>query len=97
MLQQSQEWASTAVFIQYDDSDGWYDHVTGPIVNPSANKSGTDDNDTNANDSLVPVLPLSPRPRRPSRATSLRRASAVSQAKGLSRRDAAMVPACPFW
>jgi phospholipase C len=59
-LQQSQEWASTAIFIQYDDSDGWYDHVAGPIVNPSAaNNSGQDDSDTNANDSLVPALPLS--------------------------------------
>ena len=26
-LQQSPEWASTAVFLAYDDSDGWYDHV----------------------------------------------------------------------
>jgi phospholipase C len=58
-LQQSEEWKDTAVFIQYDDSDGWYDHVTGPIVNASANKTGQDDADTNANDSLVPVLPLS--------------------------------------
>ena len=58
-LQQSAEWKDTAVFIQYDDSDGWYDHVTGPIVNPSANASGTDDSDTNANDSFVPNLPLS--------------------------------------
>jgi phospholipase C len=58
-LQQSQEWKDTAILIQYDDSDGWYDHVTGPIMNPSANKAGQDDADTNANDSLVPVLPLS--------------------------------------
>jgi phospholipase C len=59
-LQQSQAWANTAVFIQYDDSDGWYDHVMGPIVNPSAAlNSGQDDTDTNANDSLVPTLPLS--------------------------------------
>jgi phospholipase C len=29
------EWASTAVIILYDDSDGWYDHVMGPIVNQS--------------------------------------------------------------
>ncbi len=58
-LQQSQEWKDTAVFIQYDDSDGWYDHVTGPIVNASANKAGQDDADVNANDSLIPVLPLS--------------------------------------
>ncbi len=60
-LQQSQEWAQTAIFIQYDDSDGWYDHVTGPIVNASAtgNVAGQNDTDTNANDSLIPVLPLS--------------------------------------
>jgi phospholipase C len=35
-LQQTPEWRETAVVILYDDSDGWYDHVTGPIVNPSA-------------------------------------------------------------
>jgi phospholipase C len=60
-LQQSQEWSQTAIFIQYDDSDGWYDHVTGPIVNASAtgNVAGQNDTDTNANDSLIPVLPLS--------------------------------------
>jgi phospholipase C len=58
-LQRSPEWAETAVFIQYDDSDGWYDHVTGPILNASANKAGQDDDAVNANDSLVPVLPLS--------------------------------------
>ncbi len=40
-LQQSEEWKSTAVFIQYDDSDGWYDHVNGPIVNPSANRAAS--------------------------------------------------------
>lgn len=28
-------WKSTAVIVQYDDSDGWYDHVRGPIVNHS--------------------------------------------------------------
>jgi phospholipase C len=31
-LQQTPEWAHTAVIILYDDSDGWYDHVMGPIV-----------------------------------------------------------------
>jgi len=35
-LQQSKQWASTAVVIAYDDSDGWYDHVTGKVVNGSA-------------------------------------------------------------
>ncbi|MBV9279078.1 MAG: alkaline phosphatase family protein [Chloroflexi bacterium] len=29
-------WSSTAVIIAYDDSDGWYDHVRGPIVNHSS-------------------------------------------------------------
>jgi phospholipase C len=35
----SQFWASTAIIITYDDSDGWYDHQMSPIVNPSAVKS----------------------------------------------------------
>jgi phospholipase C len=29
-------WGSTAVVILYDDSDGWYDHQMGPIVNTSS-------------------------------------------------------------
>jgi phospholipase C len=36
ILQQSPEWAETAVFIAWDDSDGWYDHAMSPLVNPSA-------------------------------------------------------------
>lgn len=35
-LQQSPFWKNTAVVINYDDSDGWYDHVMAPIVNPSS-------------------------------------------------------------
>jgi phospholipase C len=35
-LQQQKDWANTAVIIAYDDSDGWYDHQMGPIVNQSA-------------------------------------------------------------
>jgi phospholipase C len=34
-LQKSSDWSSTAVVIAYDDSDGWYDHQMGPIVNQS--------------------------------------------------------------
>ena len=34
-LQQSPFWSSTAVIIAYDDSDGWYDHQPGPLVNGS--------------------------------------------------------------
>jgi len=38
-LQKSPEWKNTAVILAYDDSDGWYDHVS-HIVNAS---SGTSD------------------------------------------------------
>jgi phospholipase C len=67
-LQQSPFWRQTAVIINYDDSDGWYDHVVGPVVNHSTNSGptdpsnpgiGGDNNDTNANDSFIPTLPLS--------------------------------------
>jgi phospholipase C len=34
-LQESNEWHDMAIIIAYDDSDGWYDHVMGPIVNQS--------------------------------------------------------------
>ena len=34
-LEKTDEWKETAVIISYDDSDGWYDHVMGPIVNQS--------------------------------------------------------------
>jgi phospholipase C len=35
-LQKQRDWESTAVVIAYDDSDGWYDHQMGPIVNHSS-------------------------------------------------------------
>ncbi|HZE17334.1 MAG TPA: alkaline phosphatase family protein, partial [Mycobacterium sp.] len=34
-LQQLPTWKSTMVVIAYDDSDGWYDHQMGPILNQS--------------------------------------------------------------
>jgi phospholipase C len=34
-LQKTHQWEDTAVVIAYDDSDGWYDHQMGPIVNQS--------------------------------------------------------------
>lgn len=34
-LQKQQTWHSTAIVVMYDDSDGWYDHQMGPIVNQS--------------------------------------------------------------
>ncbi|WP_051192732.1 phospholipase C [Nocardia jiangxiensis] len=38
-IQQSPDWKSTAIFIAYDDSDGWYDHVAGPVINGSTSAS----------------------------------------------------------
>jgi phospholipase C len=35
-LEKLPTWRSTAVVIAYDDSDGWYDHVMGPVVSQSA-------------------------------------------------------------
>jgi phospholipase C len=58
-LQQSPFWGKTAVIINYDDSDGWYDHVLGPIVSSSANSTGGDNRNTNTNASFIPTLPLS--------------------------------------
>jgi phospholipase C len=44
-LEQSPDWSSTAVFINYDDSDGWYDHQYSGVTNPSASPA---DNLTNS-------------------------------------------------
>jgi phospholipase C len=40
-LEKLPTWKSTAVIIAYDDSDGWYDHVMGPIVMQSASADDT--------------------------------------------------------
>jgi len=37
-LEKLPTWRSTAVIIAYDDSDGWYDHVIGPILSQSNSK-----------------------------------------------------------
>lgn len=34
-LESQPSWSSTAVVVLYDDSDGWYDHQMGPIMNQS--------------------------------------------------------------
>ena len=47
-LQASPYWSQMAIFITYDDSDGWYDHVMPPIVNQSNDAS----NDTLAGSTL---------------------------------------------
>jgi phospholipase C len=38
-IQKSKDWASTAVVVAYDDSDGWYDHVAPTITNGSQTAS----------------------------------------------------------
>jgi phospholipase C len=35
-IMRSPFWKSTAIFVMYDDSDGWYDHQMSPIINPSS-------------------------------------------------------------
>ena len=43
-LMRTPDWAHTAVFINYDDSDGWYDHQDPGVINPSLSPA---DNRTN--------------------------------------------------
>jgi phospholipase C len=38
-IQKSKDWASTAIVVAYDDSDGWYDHKMAPIVNGSSDSA----------------------------------------------------------
>ncbi|GAB3926771.1 phospholipase C [Microlunatus endophyticus] len=35
-LEKSPDWSSTAIVLAYDDSDGWYDHQSAEISNPSS-------------------------------------------------------------
>ncbi len=34
-IEKSPQWSNTVIFVTYDDSDGWYDHVHN-VVNGSA-------------------------------------------------------------
>jgi phospholipase C len=38
LIQSQPDWQHTVVIIAYDDSDGWYDHLMGKIVNGSESK-----------------------------------------------------------
>jgi phospholipase C len=38
-LEQQPDWEHTAVLIAYDDSDGWYDHALGGVVNGSETRA----------------------------------------------------------
>jgi phospholipase C len=57
-LEQLPSWKSTAVIVNWDDSDGWYDHQIGPIVSQSqvtALDTLTDPGLCGANPSKVPT------------------------------------------
>jgi phospholipase C len=41
MIEQSKDWANTAIVLAYDDSDGWYDHQMGPIIRQSQDTADT--------------------------------------------------------
>ena len=49
-LEQTPDWGSTAVIINWDDSDGWYDHVYSGVTNPSLSPA---DNLTNTNTNAI--------------------------------------------
>jgi phospholipase C len=57
LLEESPEWSSTAVVIAYDDSDGWYDHQMGPIVNQSNTTSDGLSGSQACGDGLANALP----------------------------------------
>ncbi|HLI58208.1 MAG TPA: alkaline phosphatase family protein [Solirubrobacteraceae bacterium] len=40
-IERSKDWPSTAIFIAWDDSDGWYDHQMGPIIRGSQTPQDT--------------------------------------------------------
>ena len=40
-LEQTPDWSSTAVIVNYDDSDGWYDHAYSGVTNPSLSRART--------------------------------------------------------
>jgi phospholipase C len=66
-LMKSPDWSSTVVFINYDDSDGWYDHVYSGVINPSL--SGADNLTNTVLGKIAPAGPGSP-PNPPANPTS---------------------------
>jgi len=49
-LMRTPDWKSTVVVVNWDDSDGWYDHVYSGITNPSLSPA---DNVTNTNTNTI--------------------------------------------
>jgi phospholipase C len=59
-LEQSPEWDHTAVIIAYDDSDGWYDHEMGKVVNGSESKADALDGVGKCGDGAMALPGLNP-------------------------------------
>jgi phospholipase C len=61
-LQRLPSWRSTAVVVAYDDSDGWYDHVLGPLLQQSQTPLDalTGVGQCGANPARVPTGPTGP-------------------------------------
>ena len=79
-IEQSPDWASTAIFIAYDDSDGWYDHQMGPIIRGSQDAADTLNG--------AGQVRLDARPRTPTTQRPLRRRSAAAAAGHLAVGEA---------
>jgi phospholipase C len=58
-IEQSSSWSSTAIIIAYDDSDGWYDHLT-DIVNGSNTASDATICNMVTGGPRLPLLVISP-------------------------------------
>ena len=62
-LEKTPDWSSTAVIVNYDDSDGWYDHVYSGVTNPSLSPARQPDEHPHRHDQRVepdvgPVRPV---------------------------------------
>jgi phospholipase C len=62
-LQRRPEWAHTAILLTWDDSDGWYDHFMGPIVNSSVGPIDALDGDGVCGDGTAILPGISPKVR----------------------------------
>ncbi len=85
-LMKSPDWSSTAVIVNYDDSDGWYDHVFSGVTNPSSSPADNLTNTTFSGADLRHVRKLELR-RAGRRAGPLRLRSAAADDGDLAVRE----------
>ena len=107
-IQNSQYWKNTAIFIAYDDSDGWYDHQVSPTLFPShaaedalngpetchfANESSLVEHDNRCG--LGPRLPFLLSRRTRNRTTSTTRSPSSRRSSSSSSRTGASAASVP--